>query len=112
MDVLIDPLSLSDLTDLPKSENLTSDDIPPILRDRYLEGIHTISVGPRVLISINPYQFDHQNSDQVLAEWAEEYEDCGQQGVRGRLPPHLWGVSSKAYYFMKRTGQDQTIIMR
>ena len=48
----------------------------------------------------------------MLADWSAEYTDCGTEGIRGRLTPHVWAMSGKAYYYMRRTGQDQTIVLR
>lgn len=48
----------------------------------------------------------------MLADWSAEYADCGTEGIRGRLTPHVWAMSGKAYYYMRRTGQDQTIVLR
>lgn len=110
--VEIDPLNLSDLSDLPPSITLTPDDVLPILRARFLDALPYTSVSPRVLIAVNPHQLVQSNSDAALGEWAAEFADCGTEGRRGRLGPHVWATSGKAYYYMRRTGQDQTILLR
>lgn len=107
----IDPL-LPDLTSLPLSFTPSSDDILSILRARFLEGLPYTSISPRVLVSVNPYQFIQANSDAALVDWGTEYADCGRGGLRGKLGPHVFAMSNQAYYYMRRTGQDQTIMLR
>lgn len=107
----VDPISLHDLTLLPPAAPLSVDDLLPILRARFLEGMPYTTVGPRGLIVVNPQMSITLNSDEILAEWASEYRDCGRDGMRGRLEPHLWGVSGRAYWFMRRTGMDQSIVI-
>lgn len=111
-DEVIDPITLSDVTDLPVSTSLTTDDFLPVLRARFLEGLPYTAVSPRLLVSVNPHHFVQVNSDAVLVDWATEFADCGTEDVRGRLGPHVWAMSGRAYYYMRRTGQDQTIVLR
>lgn len=109
---LIDPLALSDVTDLPASTHLTADEFLPILRARFLEGLPYTAISPRLLVAVNPQHYVVTNSDSALVDWGVEYADCGTEGVRGRLGPHVWAMSGRAYYYMRRTGQDQTIVLR
>lgn len=109
---VIDPLALSDVTDLPDSTVLTPDEFLPILRARFLEGLPYTAISPRLLVAVNPHQYVVTNSDATLVDWGLEYADCGTEGVRGRLGPHVWAMSGRAYYYMRRTGQDQSIVLR
>lgn len=108
----INSLNLTSLTSLPESIIINSDIILPILKERFLEGIHYTYLNSSVLISLNSFRNDYKNSDQVLSEWRQEFTDCGREGVRGTLSNHLWNISTKAYYYMRRTGQDQSILLR
>lgn len=110
-DIEVDPITLSDLTELPIQPSLSPNDVLPILRARFLEGLSYTLISPRVLISVNPHQYAPVNSDVVLAEWNREYKDCGHDGLRGGLTPHIWEMSGRAFYYMRRTGQDQTIVV-
>ncbi|GAA5861276.1 hypothetical protein JCM8547_008542 [Rhodosporidiobolus lusitaniae] len=110
--VELDPVAVPDLTDLPPSvPSLSTDELVPLLRARLLEGLPYTSLTPRVVVAANPFQFVHANSDQALTEWRSEYADCGSEGVRGTLGPHVWATAQKAYYHMSRTGQDQAIVL-
>lgn len=111
-DVEIDPLTLSDLTALPPSITLTPEDVLSILRARFLDALPYTWVSPRVLLAVNLNQLVQINADAALGEWAADFADCGRDGVRGTLGPHVWAMSGKAYYYMRRTGQDQTILLR
>ncbi|GAA5976632.1 hypothetical protein JCM11641_005646 [Rhodosporidiobolus odoratus] len=108
----LDPLAVPDITDLPPPvPSLSTDDLVPLLRARLLEGLPYTQISPRTIVALNPFQFVHSNSDQALTEWRAEYADCGTEGVRGTLGPHVWAVAQKAYYHMSRTGQDQAIVL-
>ncbi|GAA5949771.1 hypothetical protein JCM21900_003288 [Sporobolomyces salmonicolor] len=111
-DVELDPMNLPDVTDLPPGvPSLSTDDLVPVLRARFLEGLPYTNLSPRLVVSVNPGQFVHANSDQTLADYSAEYADCGADGVRGRMGPHVWATAQKAYYYMRRTGQDQTLVL-
>ncbi|GAA6007186.1 hypothetical protein JCM11491_003035 [Sporobolomyces phaffii] len=111
-DVELDPINFPDMTDLPTGlPALSIDDLVPILRARFLEGLPYTNLSPRLTVSLNPHQFIQVNSDQSLLEYSAEYADCGSEGVRGRLGPHVWATAQKAYYYMRRTGQDQSIVL-
>ncbi|GAA5829328.1 hypothetical protein JCM11251_005008 [Rhodosporidiobolus azoricus] len=110
--VELDPIAVPDLTDLPPSvPSLSTDELVPLLRARLLEGLPYTNVSSRVVVAVNPFQFVHVDSDQALTEWRAEYADCGSEGVRGTLGPHVWATAQKAYYHMSRTGQDQAIVL-
>ncbi|GAA5929616.1 uncharacterized protein JCM15063_004203 [Sporobolomyces koalae] len=111
--VELDPINFPDLTDpLPSGlPPLSIDDLVPILRARFVEGLPYTNLSPRLTVSLNPHQFIQLNSDQSLLEYSAEYADCGSEGVRGRLGPHVWATAHKAYYYMRRTGQDQSIVL-
>ncbi|BGP30551.1 hypothetical protein JCM10296v2_002306 [Rhodotorula toruloides] len=111
-EVELDPISCPDLTDLlPSIPSLSTDDLVPFLRARLHEGLPYTHITPRVTIAVNPFQFVHATSDQALADWRAEYADTGADGVRGRLGPHVWATAQRAYYHMRRTGQDQAIVL-
>ncbi|GAA6027812.1 hypothetical protein JCM8097_001730 [Rhodosporidiobolus ruineniae] len=110
--VELDPVAVPDAADLPPNvPSLSTDDLVPLLRARLLEGLPYTNLSSRVVVALNPFQFVHANSDQALAEWRGEYADCGCEGVRGTLGPHVWATAQKAYYHMSRTGQDQAIVL-
>jgi len=109
-EVVVDPLGTSDLTELSASVSLTADELVPLLRARFLDGLIYTQLSPSVLISLNPNHFVQSGSDAVLEDYLVEFDDCGTLAVRGRLGPHLWSISNRAYYYMTRTGQDQAII--
>lgn len=109
-EVELDPLHLSDLTELSSGVSLSADEVVPVLRARFNDGLIYTQLSPSVLISVNPNHFVQSGSDAVLEDYLVEFDDCGSLGVRGRLGPHLWSISNRAYYYMTRTGQDQTVL--
>ena len=108
----LDRSMLNDLTDLPAEACVGADELFSILRTRFDEGLIVTQISPRVLVALNPFQLTESHGVAAHTDWSAEYADCGAEGLRGRLGPHLWSISSKAYYYMRRTGQDQTIVLR
>lgn len=68
------------------------------------------SLGPASLVAINPHKFVHTNSDASLATYGQDYRNT--EDGRDVLPPHIFGLAQKAYFDMRRTGRDQSILMR
>jgi chitin synthase len=68
------------------------------------------SLGPASLVAINPHKFVHTNSDATLATYGQDYRNT--EDGRDVLPPHIFGLAQKAYFDMRRTGRDQSILMR
>ncbi|KAL8293373.1 hypothetical protein RQP46_000074 [Phenoliferia psychrophenolica] len=108
-EVDVDPVKVHDIAELPATPS--ADDLLQILRSRFDDGILFTEISPRVLVAVNPLQEGLSTNDDALRSWSEEFADTGTSGVRGRLGPHLWAVSGRTYYYMRRTGQDQTIVL-
>lgn len=68
------------------------------------------ALGPSSLVAINPHKVVHANSDATLALYGQDYRNT-EEG-RDVLPPHIFGMAEKAYFDMRRTGRDQSILMR
>lgn len=59
------------------------------------------------MISINPCKFLEANADGV--DW--DYVNSSWQPNAPDLPPHVYQLASRAYFYLRRTGQDQAIIL-
>jgi hypothetical protein len=80
------------------------------LRDRYLLDSLYTSLGPSSLVAINPHKFVHANSDSTLANYGQDHRNT--EDGRDVLPPHVFALAGNAYFDMRRTGRDQSILMR
>lgn len=75
-------------------------------------------------MSVNPHTYLPINGDASLQDYVAEYYrsaaddgvsrdgDGGEQLSKERLSPHVFRQALSAYYNMRRTGQDQIVMMR
>ncbi|KAI0791459.1 glycosyltransferase family 2 protein [Irpex lacteus] len=84
-----------DLATLP---SVSDDIIVSCLRERFMADTIYTNMDP--LLS---------NSDAVLHKYAAEYRDTTPGKVL--LPPHIFQLANNAYYHMRRTSQDQCILL-
>lgn len=101
--------NLENTTDLSQLSTISDDIILSCLRERFLaDNIYT-SIGSSILVSLNPYKFVGSNADSTLASYAAEYRDTAEE--KSYRPPHIFQLANNAYYHMRRTGQDQSIVL-
>lgn len=96
--------------------SIAEDTILATLRERYSTSQPYTSVGSSALISINPLTYLPTNGDASLQDYVTEYfrstgDDTIGDSTPQRLPPHIFRQALAAYYNMRRTGQDQIMIM-
>ncbi|KAI6120169.1 glycosyltransferase family 2 protein [Pisolithus croceorrhizus] len=89
---------LEGVLDLSTLSPITDDAITP----------STPPVGPSALVVLNPHKYVSSNADSVLHKYAAEYRDTSPG--KSRLPPHIFQLANNAYYHMRRTAQDQSIL--
>lgn len=101
--------------------SIAEDTILACLRERYLADKPYTAIGSSALVSLNPFKHLEINDDTTLQLYAEEYRHVGDDDSslghendrhERRLPPHVFGLANNAYYHMKRTGQDQSIVIK
>ena len=103
------PEQVAKLSQLP---NITPDTIFFLLRDRFYSGLPYTALSDSILISVNPYASSgNRNSDDTLREYTREYRETNKQLRRAPLPPHIFAHACNAYFYMRRTGQDQSLLM-
>jgi myosin-7 len=56
-----------------------------------------------ILVAVNPYQ--------VLPIYDQRHIQMYQDKKIGELPPHIFAIADNAYYFMKRGGRNQCVII-
>lgn len=103
------PEDVAKLSQLP---NITPDTIFSVLRDRFYSGLPYTALSDSILISVNPYASSgNRNSDDSLREYTREYRETNKQLRGAPLPPHIFAHACNAYFYMRRTGQDQSLLM-
>ncbi|ORY22433.1 chitin synthase-domain-containing protein [Naematelia encephala] len=110
--------SISDLCALP---TVAEDTILAALRERFLASQPYISLSSSALVSINPHTYLPINGDSSLQNYVAEYyrssadDDVSRTAGDGHgkegASPHVFRMALSAYYNMKRTRQDQIMLM-
>ncbi|KAI9456725.1 P-loop containing nucleoside triphosphate hydrolase protein [Boletus coccyginus] len=67
------------------------------------------SIGSSALVAINPHKYVTSNADSVLQKYAASYRDTAENKVP--LPPHIFQLAINVCYHMRRTAQDQSLII-
>ncbi|KDN52499.1 glycosyltransferase family 2 protein [Tilletiaria anomala UBC 951] len=101
-----DNVKLSELT------NLTADTVFQVLRDRFFSGLPYTDLSDSILVSVNPFgSTGNRNSPDTLREYTRDYRDTSKEARVRKLPPHIFATACNAYFYMRRTGQDQSILL-
>jgi chitin synthase len=96
-----------DLVDLTHLDSIDEDNITSTLKTRFDNGSIYTKVNDSIIIAVNPYQeHQHQESLQYVAEYKDTSDNIG------ALPPHVYQLGNQAYLHMRRTGIDQSILIR
>lgn len=98
--------AISDLTQLSSAQD---DLIVSCLRERFLQDTIYTNLGSYALVAVNPHKYVGSNADAVLIQYCGEYRDTAEE--KTYKPPHVFQLASNAYYHMRRTGQDQSIMI-
>lgn len=98
--------SVDDISALYPS--ISDDIIVSCLRERFLSDTIYTAVGSHALVALNPHKYVNACSDSVLMQYASEYRDAERQGPPRE--PHIFQLANNAYYHMRRTTQDQSIV--
>ncbi|KAF8218382.1 glycosyltransferase family 2 protein [Mycena galopus ATCC 62051] len=100
--------SLSAVDELSGLQGLSDDTVVSCLRERFMSDKIYTSIGSWGLVALNPHKYVSSSSDAVMHKYAANYRDTHDQ--KEQLPPHIFQLANNAYYHMRRTTQDQSII--
>lgn len=101
---------LEPVTDLATLSPVSDDIIVSCLRERFMTDNVYTAIGSSALVAVNPHKYISTNADSVLQKYAAEYRDTS--GDKEPLAPHVFQLANNAFYHMRRTNQDQCILMR
>lgn len=101
---------LEAVDDLTTLSPISEDIIVSCLRERFMSDLIYSNIGTSAIVAVNPHKYVPSNSDAVLQKYAAEYRDVTASKVL--LPPHIFQLANNAYYHMRRTTQDQSILLR
>lgn len=97
--------------DLSKLESTTDEDLTLVLKARYEQDCIYTRIGDQALVSVNPNKNLNICSDDQSLTYVAEYKDTNGQNAN-HLPPHIFQLVNQTYLHMRRTGVDQSIIIR
>jgi chitin synthase len=103
-----------DLTCLlnPATGQIPSEDsISSLLSSRFKRNQPYIRAGNSNLIVVNPYQPLEILNDATL----RSYADIGYRNIadnKSFMQPHVYDLAARVYFHMRRTGEDQSIVLR
>ena len=95
-------------TDLSKLSPISDDIIVACLRERFMTDTIYTSIGASGLVAVNPHKYISSNADSILQKYAAEFRNSSEH--KELLPPHIFQIANNAYYHMRRTTQDQSIV--
>ncbi|KAI8137857.1 chitin synthase-domain-containing protein [Fennellomyces sp. T-0311] len=96
-------------TDLATLSNLTDDNVVACLRARYETYQIYTRLGAHQLVAVNANKQLSLNDDQTGLEYVAAYKDTAQQQP-SMSQPHIFDLVNRAYFYMRRTGNDQGIV--
>ncbi|KAI8379528.1 chitin synthase [Radiomyces spectabilis] len=88
----------------------TEDSIANLLQSRYKRNQPYTSAGHSNLVVVNPYQPLEILNDATL----QSYADAGYRDVseyKQFMQPHTYDLATRIYFHMRRTGEDQSIVL-
>lgn len=100
---------LDAVSDLAALSTISDDIIVSCLRERFLQDIIYTNLGTSAVVALNPHKYVGSNADAVLMQYCAEYRDTAEE--KTYKAPHVFQLASNAYYHMRRTGQDQSILI-
>lgn len=98
----------------------TLESVLNVLKTRFLSDLPYTYVSPRALVAVNPNKQLPLNSEHALNAYATDWRDCdegrrarvdSEAGTRAGTGPHVWQLAGRAYYYMRRTGGDASIVL-
>lgn len=104
-----DVQSTATLSDL---DHITADTVLETIRQRFYAAQPYTAVSHSVLVSVNPHgSVGTHNDDETLRQYTSEFRALSREQRLVKRPPHVFQIAADAYYYMYRTGQDQSIVM-
>ncbi|KAF8198694.1 glycosyltransferase family 2 protein [Mycena galopus ATCC 62051] len=94
--------------DLATLSELSDDSIVACLRERFMSSTIYTRIGSSALVALNPHKYVSSSSDSIMHKYVANYRDTSAD--KEQLPPHIFQLANNAYYHMRRTTQDQSII--
>ncbi|KAL9560428.1 hypothetical protein PS6_000160 [Mucor atramentarius] len=101
------------ISDLSTVDNLTDKQLTDILHQKFLNYNVYSYIGACHLVAVNPFKALAQNDAQTSDDYVTSYKDIASPAnpISSKLNPHVFELVNRAYFHMRRTGNDQSIFL-
>lgn len=89
----------------------SEDAITGALQQRFKRDLPYTRIGANTLVVVNPYKILEQLNDAALNEYADVYYRST-DGQKKNLQPHIYEMAARMYFHLRRTGENQSVILR
>lgn len=104
--------SIETTVDLTDIKDVNDKIITDVLRSRFSSYHVYTNVGSCNLIAINPFKPLALNDAQTSEEYVASYKNVSTDNpINKKLNPHVFELTNRAYFYMRRTGNDQAIFL-
>jgi chitin synthase len=101
------------LNNAQPQQSLSEDSITNLLSSRFKRNQPYTRAGHSNLIVVNPYQPLEILNDTTLKTYADNgYRNVINDKSTAFMQPHVYDLAARVYFHMRRTGEDQSIILR
>jgi chitin synthase len=98
--------------DLCRLQNASGDSVTSALQSRFKRDLFYTRLGPHHLVVVCSYKSSESWNDYSLKNNADAiYRDLDNRNT-AMVQPHIYELAARVYYQLRRTGEDQTIILR
>ncbi|KAG2201668.1 hypothetical protein INT47_003894 [Mucor saturninus] len=98
------------IVDLSTISDLDEKRITDILNSRFSNYNIYTHIGPCHLIAINPFKQLAQNDTQTSEDYVASYKEISPESPI-KLNPHVFELTNRAFFHMRRTGNDQAVFL-
>jgi chitin synthase len=89
----------------------TEEAVSSLLQSRFKRDLPYTRLGHSTLVVVNPFKPLELLNDATLNSYAEAgYKDVS--GQNPHLQPHVYDLATRVYFHMRRSGEDQSIVLR
>ncbi|CAO3635499.1 unnamed protein product [Mucor fragilis] len=106
------------INDLSSVDHLTDKRLTDILQQKFLNYNVYSDIGACHLVAVNPFKELAQNDAQTSDDYITSYKDAPVDAalsarpiLSSRLNPHVFELVNRAFFHMRRTGNDQSIFL-
>jgi chitin synthase len=100
------------IVDLSAVEDVNPKQVTDVLQSKFLIHNSYTDVGPCNIIAVNPFKPLAHNDAQTSEDYVTLYKsNYIKHPASNKMDPHIFQLTNKAFFHMRRTGNDQAIFL-